>query len=115
MIEPEEAPFNQQQRSNRGLDDGDEGGFEVQLPPNRFRTRSVAIVAGYSPERLYSNMPAGAFVVESGMYKVNSGRARPGAVGDTGEQWERPEPVYWKQVRFSVFDHILPIFFNFLC
>ena len=40
VIEPEEAPFNQQQRSNRGLDDGDEGGFEVQLPPNRFRTRS---------------------------------------------------------------------------
>ena len=113
VIEPEEAPFNQQQRSNRGLDDGDEGGFEVQLPPNRFRTRSVAIVAGYSPERLYSNMPAGAFVVESGMYKVNSGRARPGAVGDTGEQWERPEPVYWKQVKLSVVDHILQNFCAF--
>ena len=101
VIEPEEAPFNQQQRSTRGGDDGDEGGFEVQLPPNRFRTRSVAIVAGYSPERLYSNMPAGAFVVESGMYKVNSGRSRAGAVGESGEQWERPEPVYWKQVMLS--------------
>ena len=68
---------------------GDEGGFEIQLPPNRFRTRSVAIVAGYSPERLYSNMPAGAFVVESGMYKVGA---------DRGTDWERPEPIYWKQV-----------------
>ena len=79
---------------------GDEGGFEVKLPPNRFRTRSVAIVAGYSPERLYSNMPAGAFVVESGMYKVNSGRFRGGGVvGDNGrDQWERKESVYWKQV-----------------
>ena len=102
MIDPEEEPFNQQQRT-RATDEGDEGGFDVQLPPNRFRTRSVAIVAGYSPERLYSNMPAGAFVVESGMYKVNSGRSRGVAVGgDPGEQWERPEPVYWKQVRTSV-------------
>ena len=98
VIDPEEAPFNQQQQQRtRPADDGDEGGFDVQLPPNRFRTRSVAIVAGYSPERLYSNMPAGAFVVESGMYKVNSGRSR--AVGEIGDQWERPEPVYWKQVR----------------
>ena len=39
----------------------DEGGFGQELPPNRFRTRSVAIVAGYSPERLYSNMPPGGF------------------------------------------------------
>ena len=72
--------------------DEDEGGFEIKLPPNRFRTRSVAIVAGYSPERLYSNMPSGAFVVESGMYKVGADRGG----------WERPEPVYWKQVSFSV-------------
>ena len=68
-------------------DVGDEGGFELELPPNRFRTRSVAIVAGYSPERLYSNMPPGAFVVESGVYKVGADR-----------EWERPEPIYWKQV-----------------
>ena len=46
-------------------------------------------------------MPAGAFVVESGMYKVNSGRSRGATVGEVGEQWERPEPVYWKQVCFS--------------
>ena len=69
---------------------GDEGGFELELPPNRFRTRSVAIVAGYSPERLYSNMPPGAFVVESGVYKVGADR-----------EWERPEPIYWKQVVFG--------------
>jgi hypothetical protein len=100
VIDPEEAPFNQQQQQRtRPADDIDEGGFDVPLPPNRFRTRSVAIVAGYSPERLYSNMPAGAFVVESGMYKVNSGRSSAGAVGEVGGQWERPEPVYWKQVR----------------
>ena len=68
----------------------DEGGFEMELPPNRFRTRSVAIVAGYSPERLYSNMPPGAFVVESGVYKVGADR-----------EWERPEPIYWKQVVFG--------------
>ena len=105
VIDPEEAPFNQQLRT-RAADDADEGGFEDPLPPNRFRTRSVAIVAGYSPERLYSNMPAGAFVVESGMYKVNRGRsAGSGPVGDTGEQWERPEPVYWKQVRLNVYFH----------
>ncbi len=64
-----------------------EGGFELELPPNRFRTRSVAIVAGFSPERLYSNMPPGAFVVESGVYKVGADRA-----------WEKHEPIYWKQV-----------------
>ena len=53
-------------------------------------------------------MPAGAFVVESGMYKVNSGRSRSGAVGETGEQWERPEPVYWKQViNFSMDKNII--------
>ena len=103
VIDPEEEPFNQQQRT-RATDEFDEGGFDVQLPPNRFRTRSVAIVAGYSPERLYSNMPAGAFVVESGMYKVNSGRSRGAAVGgDPVEHWERPEPVYWKQVRTEFF------------
>ena len=72
------------------LEDDDEGGFDLNLPPNRFRTRSVAIVAGYSPERLYSNMPPGAFVVESGMYKVGADR-----------EWERPEPIYWKQVVFG--------------
>ena len=93
VIDPEEAPFNTaKQQQHRHRNDDDEGVFEVQLPPNRFRTRSVAIVAGYSPERLYSNMPAGAFVVESGMYKVNRGQQQ-------GDQWERPEPVYWKQVR----------------
>ena len=70
--------------------EADEGGFEMELPPNRFRTRSVAIVAGYSPERLYSNMPPGAFVVESGVYKVGADR-----------EWERPEPIYWKQVVFG--------------
>ena len=54
----------------------DEGGFDVNLPPNRYRTRSVAIVAGYTPERLYSNVPSGSSwrqqqrVVESGVYKV---------------------------------------------
>ena len=52
-----------------------EGGFDVNLPPNRYRTRSVAIVAGYTPERLYSNVPSGSSwrqqrVVESGVYKV---------------------------------------------
>ena len=62
----------------------------MELPPNRFRTRSVAIVAGYSPERLYSNMPPGAFVVESGVYKVGADR-----------DWERSEPIYWKQVVFG--------------
>lgn len=70
-------------------EDDDEGGFDLDLPPNRFRTRSVAIVAGYSPERLYSNMPPGAFVVESGVYKVRADK-----------EWERPEPIYWKQVRY---------------
>ena len=104
VIDPDEDPFNtadeqQQRRGPRSRDD-DEGGFEVELPPNRFRTRSVAIVAGYSPERLYSNMPAGAFVVESGMYKMNR-RA------EGGEQWERPEAVYWKQVSFNVHSYIL--------
>ena len=68
--------------------DEGEGGFELELPPNRFRTRSVAIVAGYSPERLYSNMPPGAFVVESGVYKVGADRVL-----------ERHEPIYWKQVK----------------
>ncbi|XP_040573911.1 protein turtle isoform X4 [Lepeophtheirus salmonis] len=71
-------------------DADDEGGFGVNLPPNKFRTRSVAIVAGYSPERLYSNVPPGAFVVESGVYKVGADR-----------EWERPEPIYWKQVVFE--------------
>lgn len=75
------------------LNDSDsegEGGFELELPPNRFRTRSVAIVAGFSPERLYSNMPPGAFVVESGVYKVGADRA-----------WEKHEPIYWKQVVYG--------------
>ncbi len=71
-------------------EDDDDGGFGVSLPPNRFRTRSVAIVAGYSPERLYSNMPPGAFVVESGVYKVGADR-----------EWERPEPIYWRQVVYG--------------
>ncbi|XP_059095272.1 protein turtle-like isoform X4 [Tigriopus californicus] len=71
-------------------DVNDEGGFEVALPPNRFRTRSVAIIAGYTSERLYSNMPPGAFVVESGMYKVGADR-----------EWERPEPIYWRQVVYG--------------
>ena len=75
-----------------GGEDDDEGGFNLDLPPNRFRTRSVAIVAGYSPERLYSNMPPGAFVVESGVYKVGG--------AERGQEWgtDRPEPIYWKQV-----------------
>ncbi len=67
-------------------DDDDDGGFGVSLPPNRFRTRSVAIVAGYSPERLYSNMPPGAHVVESGVYQVGA---------------ERPEPIYWRQLVYG--------------
>eukprot|EP00095_Tigriopus_kingsejongensis_P006307 snap_masked-scaffold61_size441589-processed-gene-2.1 protein:Tk06307 transcript:snap_masked-scaffold61_size441589-processed-gene-2.1-mRNA-1 annotation:"protein turtle isoform x8" len=71
-------------------EDDDQGGFDVALPPNRYRTRSVAIIAGYSPERLYSNMPPGAFVVESGMYKVGADR-----------EWERPEPIYWRQVVYG--------------
>merc|ERR1719495_2055357 len=71
-------------------DETDEGGFEMELPPNRFRTRSVAIVAGYSPERLYSNMPPGAFVVESGVYKVGADR-----------DWVKSEPIYWKQVVYG--------------
>ena len=97
-----------------GGDDADEGGFDVRLPPNRFRTRSVAIVAGYSPERLYSNMPSGQqsqagaggggasgrgghfSVVESGMYKVGEADRGLAAVGS---QQYRPEPIYWKQVR----------------
>ena len=63
-----------------GDNSDDEGGFDVNLPPNRYRTRSVAIVAGYTPERLYSNVPSGSSwrqqrVVESGVYKV----AYPGA------------------------------------
>ena len=66
----------------------------MTLPPNRFRTRSVAIVAGYSPERLYSNVPPGAFVVESGVYKI-------GEADRTGGHWpdNRPEPIYWRQVK----------------
>ena len=68
----------------------DEGGFDLKLPPNRFRTRSVAIVAGYCPERLYSNMPAGAFVVESGVYKVGADR-----------DYVKSEPIYWKQVVYG--------------
>jgi len=68
----------------------DEGGFDLKLPPNRFRTRSIAIVAGYSPERLYSNMPPGAFVVESGVYKVGADR-----------DWVKSEPIYWKQVVYG--------------
>merc|ERR550539_138321 len=68
----------------------DEGGFDLKLPPNRFRTRSIAIVAGYSPERLYSNMPPGAFVVESGGYKVGADR-----------DWVKSEPIYWKQVVYG--------------
>merc|ERR1719507_1547943 len=71
-------------------DETDEGGFEMELPPNRFRTRSVAIVAGYSPERLYSNMPPGAFVVESGVYKVGADR-----------DYVKSEPIYWKQVVYG--------------
>ena len=74
---------------NSDSDEG-EGGFELELPPNRFRTRSVAIVAGYSPERLYSNMPPGAFVVESGVYKVGADR-----------MMEKREPIYWKQVKLN--------------
>ena len=35
-------------------------------------------------------MPPGAFVVESGVYKVGADR-----------EWERPEPIYWKQVVFG--------------
>ena len=104
VIDPNEDPFNtadeQQRRKVPRSRDDDEGGFEVELPPNRFRTRSVAIVAGYSPERLYSNMPAGAFVVESGMYKMNR-RA------EGGEKWERPEAVYWKQVNCNMYSYIL--------
>ena len=69
---------------------GDEGGFDLKLPPNRFRTRSVAIVAGYCPERLYSNMPPGAFVVESGVYKVGADR-----------DYVKSEPIYWKQVVYG--------------
>ena len=104
VIDPNEDPFTtadeqHRRRVPRSRDD-DEGGFEVELPPNRFRTRSVAIVAGYSPERLYSNMPAGAFVVESGMYKMNR-RA------EGGEKWERPEAVYWKQVNCNMYSYIL--------
>lgn len=68
----------------------DEGGFDLKLPPNRFRTRSVAIVAGYCPERLYSNMPPGAFVVESGVYKVGADR-----------DYVKSEPIYWKQVVYG--------------
>lgn len=68
----------------------DEGGFDLKLPPNRFRTRSIAIVAGYSPERLYSNMPPGAFVVESGVYKVGADR-----------DWVKSEPIYWKQLVYG--------------
>ncbi len=71
-------------------DDGDDGGFGVALPPNRFRTRSVAIVAGYSPERLYSNMPPGAHVVESGVYKVGADRLDRSS-----------EPIYWRQVVYG--------------
>ena len=96
-----------------GGDEADEGGFDGMLPPNRFRTRSVAIVAGYSPERLYSNMPSGQqsqagggggasgrgghfSVVESGMYKVGEADRGLAAVGS---QQYRPEPIYWKQAR----------------
>ena len=77
--------------SSRGdLSRDDEGGFDLKLPPNRFRTRSIAIVAGYSPERLYSNMPPGAFVVESGVYKVGADR-----------DYVKSEPIYWKQVVYG--------------
>ena len=75
---------------NRSDSLNDEGGFDLKLPPNRFRTRSIAIVAGYSPERLYSNMPPGAFVVESGVYKVGADR-----------DWVKSEPIYWKQVVYG--------------
>ena len=74
-------------------------------------------MAGYSPERLYSNMPSGQqsqagaggggggassrgghfSVVESGMYKVGEADRGLAAVGS---QQYRPEPIYWKQVRF---------------
>ena len=68
-------------------------------------------MAGYSPERLYSNMPSGQqsqaggggasrgghfSVVESGMYKVGEADRGLAAVGS---QQYRPEPIYWKQVR----------------
>ena len=76
-------------RSNSAVA-GDEGGFDLKLPPNRFRTRSIAIVAGYSPERVYSNMPPGAFVVESGVYKVGADR-----------DYVKSEPIYWKQVVYG--------------
>ena len=66
-----------------GDNSDDEGGFDVNLPPNRYRTRSVAIVAGYTPERLYSNVPSGSSwrqqrVVESGVYKVRSTNGKIG-------------------------------------
>ena len=82
------APPGKLARSNSTL--GDEGGFDLKLPPNRFRTRSIAIVAGYSPERVYSNMPPGAFVVESGVYKVGADR-----------DYVKSEPIYWKQVVYG--------------
>ena len=75
---------------NRNRFVSDEGGFDLKLPPNRFRTRSIAIVAGYSPERVYSNMPPGAFVVESGVYKVGADR-----------DYVKSEPIYWKQVVYG--------------
>jgi hypothetical protein len=75
--------------------DDDEGGFDLNLPANRYRTRSVAIVAGYTPERLYSNVPSGPHrVVESGVYKV----------GGT----DRPEPIYWQQLVFGSEGSTLP-------
>ncbi len=77
-------------RLNRTNSVCDEGGFDLKLPPNRFRTRSIAIVAGYSPERVYSNMPPGAFVVESGVYKVGADR-----------DYVKSEPIYWKQVVYG--------------
>ena len=77
-------------RVNRANSILDEGGFDLKLPPNRFRTRSIAIVAGYSPERVYSNMPPGAFVVESGVYKVGADR-----------DYVKSEPIYWKQVVYG--------------
>ena len=80
----------------------DEGGFDLKLPANRFRTRSVAIVAGYSPERLYSNMPPGAFVVESGVYKVGQADREGG---------QRSEPIYWRQARLIIIIIIIPYLF----
>jgi len=83
-----------------GDNSDDEGGFDVNLPPNRYRTRSVAIVAGYTPERLYSNVPSGSSwrqqrVVESGVYKVSASRPQQ-------------EPIYWQQLVFGSEGSTLP-------